>query len=467
VVTSGEDSPRLVPYAHAIYHNRNRAYSPQLGRFMQRDPNGTAFALIEAAANHGRGMGAVALAFSMEDMYGDGLNLYEYLGSNTWGRSDPMGLSWDPFDIVDDYLAESAGSTAAFLNQLGQDAKAVAVVSATIASYLPFPFVGSMGDLALYALGEQGAGETAAYLALGIIPGGKLMHLAAKSKLGSFLGKIGVSAWRGAKHYASKYGRAIIQAVGSVTPLGLAKRALEFLKRKPSVACGCFTAGTVVWTATGLVPIEQVEIGDLVLVRDEATGQVSYEEVTAEIVTRNTALLELRLVHVDGRREVVKTTDEHPFRLVEDSGDTRWVRADALASGAAIQTLAGTARVESVSYPGGRTTVYNLSVAGSPNYFVGPDGVWVHNCKIVNNIGQHALKPDHNWHRMFGSTPSLDEVQQVLMDVAQTGTHGMFKEHGAEGFSSILTKQVNGHEVWASVFLGKDNVLKVTNGGIN
>jgi hypothetical protein len=171
-------------------------------------------------------------------------------------------------------------------------------------------------------------------------------------------------------------------------------------------------------------------------------------------------------VHVDGRREVVKTTDEHPFRLVEDSGDTRWVRADALAPGAAVQTFTGTARVESVSYPGGRTTVYNLSVAGSPNFFIGPDGVWVHNCRIVDNIGQHALSPKHNWHRMFGSTPSLTDVRQVLMDVAQSGTHGMMKTHN-EGFEAIVTKQVNGHEVWASVFLDKNNVMRVTNGGIN
>jgi hypothetical protein len=35
-----------------------------------------------------------------------------------WNRSDPLGLSWDPFDAVDEYLAESAGQKAAFLERI-------------------------------------------------------------------------------------------------------------------------------------------------------------------------------------------------------------------------------------------------------------------------------------------------------------------------------------------------------------
>jgi hypothetical protein len=85
-------------------------------------------ALLEASIYHGRGVGAIALAFSMEEMYGDGLNVYEYLGSNPWNRTDRIGLSWDPsFSIVDDYIAADAGSRAAFLQAVGMSAKATAV----------------------------------------------------------------------------------------------------------------------------------------------------------------------------------------------------------------------------------------------------------------------------------------------------------------------------------------------------
>ena len=108
-------SPRLVPFGHALYHMRNRTYAPGLGRFLQRDPNATALALVDATAMHGRGLGALTLVFDLKGLYGDGGNLYAYLGSNPWVRSDSLGLSYDPFDMVDDYLVEDASSKAAFL----------------------------------------------------------------------------------------------------------------------------------------------------------------------------------------------------------------------------------------------------------------------------------------------------------------------------------------------------------------
>jgi len=101
-----EDRPRHIPYAHTIYNVRNRAYQPALGRWMQQDPNATAMSLIEAASHSGRGVGAIALAMSAEDRYGDGYNLYEYLGSSPWDGSDPLGLYdfEDGFEDVTDVL---------------------------------------------------------------------------------------------------------------------------------------------------------------------------------------------------------------------------------------------------------------------------------------------------------------------------------------------------------------------------
>ena len=84
---------------------------------------------------------------------------------------------------------------------MGQDAKALALMSATIASYLPFPGVGLVGDLALYAMGEQSSMALGTGIALGLIPGGKLL-----GKLGGFTSKLGASAWRSAKQYAGSFG---------------------------------------------------------------------------------------------------------------------------------------------------------------------------------------------------------------------------------------------------------------------
>ena len=86
-ISSGIESPRLVPFGHVIVHNRQRVYIPTYGRFSQRDPNQTAMQLV-AGSHSGRGTGAIALAFSFEGWYGDGHNLYQYLGSNPAGGTD-------------------------------------------------------------------------------------------------------------------------------------------------------------------------------------------------------------------------------------------------------------------------------------------------------------------------------------------------------------------------------------------
>lgn len=219
--------------------------------------------------------------------------------------------------MVDEFLAEDAGSRAAFLSQLGMNAKAVAVVAATIASYLPFPVVGQAGDLALYALGEQSGAEYAASVAIGLIPGGKLAAL---------MGRIGSSAWRGAVHYAGRYGGAIIRGAGRAT-LGLADRAMGYLRR----GCGCFTEGTPVLTATGPVPVERIREGDLVLAQDEATGELSFRRVLRTFVRHEAPIVEVlvRDERGGGGVAVLETTEEHPF-WIEGAG---WVQAGSLGGG--------------------------------------------------------------------------------------------------------------------------------------
>ncbi|MFG0243500.1 MAG: polymorphic toxin-type HINT domain-containing protein [Phycisphaerales bacterium JB054] len=441
-------SPRLVPFAHGVYHMRNRAYVPQLGRFLQRDPNQTALALVEATAMHGRGLGAVSLAFDLEGLYGDGGNLYEYLGSNPWMRSDPLGLSWDPFDMVDEYLAESTGARTAFLNQLGQDAKAIAIVGATIASYLPVPIVGSLGDMALYALGEQTGEELAVGLAIGMIPGGKLL-----GGLGKFLGKIGGSAWSAAKHYAGKFGRGVLRSAGEKA-LALGERALEFVRRKPSAACGCFTAATLVWTPAGAVPIDQITEGAIVLAAPDNSVAPVLEagEVSHQIVIGEASLLRLTVRRPDGSTETINTTDEHPFHLAES---IEWVRADLLQPGRVLSAVRGEVTVICLAFTADRVPVYNLSVPGSPTYLVGESGLWVHNCGgFVDNLGRHVLDRHGDSFRVIfnGRVPYLDEIRPVLMDVAEWGEPlGTAVQH-ATGWGQDFVKRIDGHDVVARVF---------------
>lgn len=399
--SSSSENHRLIPFAHSISHMRNRVYAPGIGRYLQPDPNATAAVLLDASSYHGRGIGATLAAFSMEDMYGDGMNLYEYLGSNPVNRSDPMGLSWDPFDALDDYLAESAGSTAAFMNNIGMGAKAVAVVAATIASYLPFPFVGNLGDLALYALGEQSGAELAGAMALGLIPGGKLGK--AFGKIGSFLGRIGSAAWSAAKSYATRFAKAAANGF-----LDLGRKALNWVRK----ACGCFEPGTEVWTIDGPKPIEQIEVGDEVFAYNSETDDSDIRKVTRVFTRFGAPIVALTLTVASGEMVTLNTTEEHPFHT--PSG---WVAVGNLAAGDSVTTASGEpAIVTQVSFTDRLAAVHNFAVEGLHSYYVNGSGIVVHNTFIpcFTDVLKHAW--DHASEFAALGIHTFEEFQSFIQN---------------------------------------------------
>jgi hypothetical protein len=204
-------------------------------------------------------------------------------------------------------------------------------------------------------------------LAIGVIPGGKLIGRVAGDlrRVGSFLGHIGTSAVSTAAHYARRFTSWLTNKLS-----GLASRARELLGR-----CGCFTAGTEVWTRSGRVPIEKVEVGDQVLAYDESSGQESFRVVTRKFVRKAAPIVAVVLSLSNGHAAVLNTTEEHPF-YSECAG---WVAAGALQAGTEITSLDGLAVVQGVAFTGELATVYNLEVEGLHDYRVGPDGVLVHN----------------------------------------------------------------------------------------
>lgn len=72
--------------------------------------------------------------------------------------------------------------------------------------------------------------------------------------------------------------------------------------------CNCFTAGTKVLTDEGEKPIEDIDVGDMVLAKDEETGEQAYKEVTH--LYRNEKDTTYKLSVGD---QIIETTDNHPF----------------------------------------------------------------------------------------------------------------------------------------------------------
>lgn len=138
------------------------------------------------------------------------------------------------------------------------------------------------------------------------------------------------------------------------------------------VCANSFLAATLVLTPAGMTPIADLAVGDQVLATDPVTGTVTARTVTARFVNDDPVT---GTVVIDG--EPLGTTPEHPF-YTEDRG---WVLAQDLRPGDHVRSADGSQGVvSSVSWTGGRSVMYNLTVAVDHTYFVG-DGRWlVHNC---------------------------------------------------------------------------------------
>lgn len=136
--------------------------------------------------------------------------------------------------------------------------------------------------------------------------------------------------------------------------------------------CNCFTLGTKVLTEDGEKSIEEVEIGDKVLSRDEETGEQSYKEVEWLFEKEVEEIYE---IHVGG--EVIQTTDEHPFWVVEENG---WVMAqDLLVGDHFIDVNGNLIEIERIVKKKEIAKVYNFKVADNHNYYVSNLGIWTHN----------------------------------------------------------------------------------------
>ena len=136
---------------------------------------------------------------------------------------------------------------------------------------------------------------------------------------------------------------------------------------------GCFIAGTLVTTNSGLKPIEEIKIGNYVLSRNEETGEDSYKKVTDTLVRSTQEICTIEL-----ETGKIKSTTGHLF-MVKDKW---WKAAVELVAGDILLTSDGkeqvvkSIKVEEKGYP---VTTYNLSVEDNHTFFVDTEKVLTHN----------------------------------------------------------------------------------------
>ena len=135
----------------------------------------------------------------------------------------------------------------------------------------------------------------------------------------------------------------------------------------------CFVAGTLVKTADGDRPIEEIAAGDYVWAWDEATGDIALKEVIETYVNETS-----ELIHLFVNGEEIITTPTHPFY----SPVKGWTDAVNLRAGDILVLVNGEyVIVEKVQHEilESPVTVYNFNVSDYHTYYVASTGVLVHN----------------------------------------------------------------------------------------
>ena len=136
----------------------------------------------------------------------------------------------------------------------------------------------------------------------------------------------------------------------------------------PQRVSDCLAAGTTVWTFVGPQPIEQIQVGDLVLSQDPESGQLAYKPVLRTTIRPRGPLVQLRI-----GKETVETSGGHLFWVAGEG----WMKSRELQSGMEIHSVHGTTPVSDHG-DGQVAETFNLVVADFHTYFVGEQKMLSH-----------------------------------------------------------------------------------------
>lgn len=217
----------------------------------------------------------------------------------------------------------------------------------------------------------------------------------------------------------------------------------RFSNQYKKLGCGknSFVSGTLVHTVDGMKAIEDLVIGDKVLSFNEATGKGEFEVVTHLISSKEIkAIVEVTL----RGGETITSTADHLFFV-----DGEWIEAQQIVLGDMLKVADGEAslKVEKLEKYELKVAVYNITVANNHNYYVGKEGVLVHNdddtcildfasnsiTKKLSKRVKKLVKGPGNTHVYLGFS-KRDPTQIVYVGI--TGDIGVrSKQHKGRSFN--------------------------------
>lgn len=354
--------------------------------------------------------------FISEDPAFDGFNWYAYCGGNPLNRWDPSGQAW--YDWVPGIASVTVGTImcatgfgtpigigliaggasdllSSTLGAAGFDSKFVSMATAGMdvvvgATLLLTPF-------APVGAGMVGSG-------FGSLAGGAISeNLGGSYELGANIGNIVGGAAGGAV-----YGKiSEMKKISEIKKISATK--------SPNKVCdpNCFIAGTLIETAEGKKPIEEIQSGDMVLAENPETDEIALRRVVHTFENES-----YELVHVFVNGEEIITTPSHPFYVPK----LGWTSAIKLRAGDILVLSNGEyVVVEAVQHEilESPIKVYNFEVEDFHTYFVGESSVLVHNRCTGDELASTSIKANNEKVNIGNNSKRQTPDQKALYDLAK------------------------------------------------
>ncbi len=171
-------------------------------------------------------------------------------------------------------------------------------------------------------------------------------------------------------------------------------------KKKP-----CFLAGTLVHTSVGLVPVEQIEIGQQVYTYNFEKGINELKPVLEKYVNKTEKYLQIFV-----GKDIIEVTGNHRFWLPEKK---IWqVASKLLITDMLLSKKAKQIKIDKLVIVDEIKDTYNLEVQDNPNYYVGKNALLAHN---ATKISKFASK-----EKIFVEFYELIDSKKEVLYVGQT-----------------------------------------------
>jgi RHS repeat-associated protein len=323
--------------------------------------------------------------------YGSDLNVYAYVSGTVLKATDPIGLADSPKEGLAGFVYGLIDSAAA-----AGDRKIAEAKTAVVQSFREFDAEARSTAAALHRKEYKQGALYLARVAYKAGPGKAIEPVKALIKVPAAIERGSVEAGgsivratkagsdreagreaAGAVGAAMEFTWKVLSPVASGGPLAPKGGGGTRAGLATGVRTGCFVAGTPVWTAEGLKPIELVEQGEWVLSSsDEGGGPPTWRQVSETLPKPASEVMSLGLQDDRGHTDSLGVTPEHPF-WVDRIG---WATAGSLQPGDRVWSLErGWLDVISVRLQSRLQRVYNLEVDEDRTYAVGQLAAWVHN----------------------------------------------------------------------------------------